>query len=60
MLLALETAVVVGDAVEGEVLDELVEPDRYLRGPPEVVLVDAAVEREYLTGELLPLAISRR
>ena len=52
VLLAFKTAVVVGDRVEGEILDELIEPDRYPCGPFEVDRVDAAVEFEDLARKL--------
>src|SRR5207244_2800996 len=53
VLLALEAAVVVGNAVEVEVGDQPVEADGNLCGPTEVVVVDRAVEREDLAGEIL-------
>lgn len=51
MDLALESAVVVGEAVELEVFDEPVESDRYPGGPGEIVLVDGVVEGEDRTRE---------
>ena len=52
MLLAVEAAVVVGHRVEVEVLDQPVQPDRDLRAPGEVVVVDRVVEGEDLPGQL--------
>ena len=60
VLLAVESAVVVGERVEVEVLDESVEPDRDAGAPGEVLVVDGVVEREDLAGEGHPLARSRR
>lgn len=51
MHLALQAAVVVGEAVESEVLGEPVQSDRNPRSPGEIVLVDGGIEGEDGTRE---------
>ena len=60
VLFAVEAAVVVGQRVEVEVLDEPVQADRDLGAPGEVVVVDGVVEVNSSPGQVHALARPRR
>jgi hypothetical protein len=53
--LTVETPVVVGECVEGEVLDEPVHRDGHPSTPPQVVLDDRVVELEHVASQHDPL-----
>lgn len=53
VLLAGQAPVVVGERIQGEVLDESVQADRHLRTPGEVLLDDRLVDGEQVAGQSL-------
>ena len=55
MLLALQATVVVGQAVQAEVVDEAVQADRDPGGPAEVLFLYRRVELEHGAGQVHPL-----
>ena len=58
--LAVQPAVVVGEAVQVEVLDQAVQADGHLRAPREVVVVHGVVDGEDLAGELRAVRVTSR